>query len=203
MIKNIVFDFGDVFINLDKEATYRRLKELGVNEFTDELLELAKQYEMGMLTTQGFVNSFKTLFPSISEMDFKNAWNAMLLDFPLYRLSFLKSLANSKKYRIFLLSNTNDLHISWIKKTWGRKLFSEFKNCFEKFYLSHEIQLRKPNKNIYEFVIESNKLTPEETFFVDDTKENTITAIKLGVKSWNLNPNSEDVVDLFSKKEFN
>ena len=191
------------FINLDKEATYRRLKELGVNEFTDELLELAKQYEMGMLTTQGFVNSFKTLFPSISEMDFKNAWNAMLLDFPLYRLSFLKSLANSKKYRIFLLSNTNDLHISWIKKTWGRKLFSEFKNCFEKFYLSHEIQLRKPNKNIYEFVIESNKLTPEETFFVDDTKENTITAIKLGVKSWNLNPNSEDVVDLFSRKEFN
>ena len=203
MIKNIVFDFGDVFINLDKEATYRRLKELGVKEFTDELLELAKQYEMGMLTTQGFVNSFKTLFPSISEMDFKNAWNSMLLDFPLYRLSFLKSLANSKKYRIFLLSNTNDLHISCIKKTWGRKLFSEFKNCFEKFYLSHEIQLRKPNKNIYEFVIESNKLTPEETFFVDDTEENTITALKLGIKSWNLNPNSEDVVDLFSKKEFN
>ena len=102
-----------------------------------------------------------------------------------------------------MLSNTNDLHISWIQKTWGRKLFSEFKNCFEKFYLSHEIHLRKPNKNIYEFVIESNKLTPEETFFVDDTEENTIMANKLGIKSWNLNPNSEDVVDLFSQKEFN
>ena len=203
MIKNIVFDFGDVFINLDKEATFKRLKELGVNEFTIELLELAKQYEMGMITTQEFVNTFKTLFPSISEIDFKNAWNSMLLDFPLQRLSFLKSLANSKKYRIFLLSNTNDLHISWIQKTWGRKLFSEFKNCFEKFYLSHEIHLRKPNKNIYEFVIESNKLTPEETFFVDDTEENTVVANKLGIKTWQLNPNSEDVVDLFSKKEFN
>ena len=203
MIKNIVFDFGDVFINLDKEATFRRLKKLGVKEFTDELLELGKQYEMGMITTQEFVNTFKTLFPSISEIDFKNAWNSMLLDFPHQRLSFLKSLANSKKYRIFLLSNTNDLHISWIQKTWGRKLFSEFKNCFEKFYLSHEIHLRKPNKNIYEFVIESNKLTPEETFFVDDTEENTIMANKLGIKSWNLNPNSEDVVDLFSQKEFN
>ena len=202
MIKNIVFDFGDVFINLDKEATFKRLKELGVNEFTIELLELAKQYEMGMITTQEFVNTFKSYFPSISETDFKNAWNSMLLDFPLYRLSFLKSLANSKKYRIFLLSNTNDLHISWIQKTWGRKLFSEFKNCFEKFYLSHEIHLRKPNKNIYEFVIESNKLAPEETFFVDDTEENTIMANKLGIKSWNLNPNSEDVVDLFSQKEF-
>jgi len=165
MIKNIVFDFGDVFINLDKEATFRRLKKLGVKEFTDDLLELGKQYEMGMITTHEFVKTFKTLFPSISEIDFKNAWNSMLLDFPPHRLSFLKSLANSKKYRIFLLSNTNDLHISWIQKTWGRKLFSEFKNCFEKFYLSHEIHLRKPNKNIYEFVIESNKLIPEETFF--------------------------------------
>lgn len=203
MIKNIVFDFGDVFINLDKEATFKKLKELGVKEFTIELLELAKQYEMGMITTQEFVNTFKNYFPSISETDFKNAWNSMLLDFPLYRLSFLKLLANSKKYRIFLLSNTNDLHISWIQKTWGRKLFSEFKNCFEKFYLSHEINLRKPNKNIYEFVIESNKLTPEETFFVDDTEENTVVANKLGIKTWQLNPNSEDVVDLFSKKEFN
>ena len=203
MIKNIVFDSGDVFINLDKEATFRRLKKLGVKEFTDDLLELGKQYEMGMITTHEFVKTFKTLFPSISEIDFKNAWNSMFLDFPPHRLSFFKSLANSKKYRIFLLSNTNDLHISWIQKTWGRKLFSEFKNCFEKFYLSHEIHLRKPNKNIYEFVIESNKLTPEETFFVDDTEENTIMANKLGIKSWNLNPNSEDVVDLFSQKEFN
>ena len=65
MIKNIVFDFGDVFINLDKEATFKKLKELGVKEFTIELLELAKQYEMGMITTQEFVNTFKNYFPSI------------------------------------------------------------------------------------------------------------------------------------------
>ena len=84
-----------------------------------------------------------------------------------------------------------------------KKLFSEFKNCFEKFYLSHEIHLRKPNKDIYEFIIETNKLTPEETFFVDDTEENIAMANKLGIKTWHINPNSEDVVDLFSKKEFN
>ena len=71
MIKNIVFDFGDIFINLDKEVTFKRLKELGVKEFTGELLELAKLYEMGMITTQEFVNTFKSHFPSISEMDFK------------------------------------------------------------------------------------------------------------------------------------
>ena len=67
MIKNIVFDFGDVFINLDKEATFRRLKELDVKEFTDELLKLVKQYEMGIITTQEFVKTFKTLFPSFQK----------------------------------------------------------------------------------------------------------------------------------------
>lgn len=203
MIKNIVFDFGDVFINLDKEATYKKLKKLGVKEFTEELLDVSKQYEMGMLTTQEFLKTVKRLFPLISELEFKNAWNSMLLDFPIHRLYFLKSLAKSKKYRIFLLSNTNDLHISWIQRTWGEKLFSEFKNCFEKFYLSHEIHLRKPDKDIYEFVIKSNKLLPEETFFIDDTEENTIIATRLGIKSWNLNPKYEDVVDLLTKKEFN
>ena len=203
MIKNIIFDFGDVFINLDKKATFENLKELGVKKLSSEMLEVTKQYEMGMLTTQEFLNKFKIFFPFISELEFKNAWNSMLLDFPTYRLSFIKSLAKSKKFRIFLLSNTNDMHISWIKKNWGSKLFSEFKNCFEKFYLSHELHLRKPNKDIYEFIMGSNKLLPDETLFIDDTLENTIVPKSLGIKIWNLDPNSEDVVDLFSKKEFN
>lgn len=203
MIKNIIFDFGDVFINLDKKATFENLKELGVKKISSEMLEVTKQYEMGMLTTQEFLNTFKIFFPFISELEFKNAWNSMLLDFPTYRLSFIKSLAKSKKFRIFLLSNTNDMHISWIKKNWGSKLFSEFKNCFEKFYLSHELHLRKPNKDIYEFVMGLNKLLPDETLFIDDTLENTIVPKSLGIKIWNLDPNSEDVVDLFSKKEFN
>ncbi len=203
MIKNIIFDFGDVFINLDKKATFESLKELGVKKFSSEMLEVTKQYEMGMLTTQEFLNTFKILFPFISELEFKKAWNSMLLDFPTYRLSFIKSLAKSKKFRIFLLSNTNDMHISCIKKNWGSKLFSEFKNCFEKFYLSHELHLRKPNKDIYEFIMESNKLLPDETLFIDDTIENTIVPKSLGIKIWNLDPNSEDIVDLFTKKEFN
>ena len=61
MIKNIIFDFGDVFINLDKKATFENLKELGVKKFSSEMLEVTKQYEMGMLTTQEFLNTFKFL----------------------------------------------------------------------------------------------------------------------------------------------
>ena len=199
MIKNIVFDFGDVFINLDKEATLNQLRTLGVTEFSVDMIEVAKQYEIGKISTQEFLDTFKLMFPAISVIDFKNAWNAILKDFPLQRLDFLRSLVASKKYRIFLLSNTNSLHISWIQKTWGAELYSEFKKCFEKFYLSHEIHLRKPNEDIYNFVLNENKLLPQETFFIDDTKENTIAAKSLGIHIWHLIPGNEDVVELFTK----
>ena len=131
-----------------------------------------------------------------------NAWNAILLDFPTHRLTFLKELAKSKQYRLFLLSNTNDMHISWIQENWGSTLYLEFKNCFEEFYLSHEIHFRKPNADIYEFVLQENNLIADETFFIDDTEENTRAAEKLGIKTWNLQPGKEDIIDLFIKKEF-
>lgn len=202
MIKNIIFDFGDVFINLDKEATFVALAKLGVGEITDEMLAIAKQYEVGATSTEAFVSFFQKEF-SIANDQLVDAWNAILLDFPERRLQFLKNLANSKKYRLFLLSNTNELHISWIQNDWGMNLYSEFKNCFEQFYLSHEINLRKPNADIYEFVLKENNLVAEETYFVDDTLENTSTAEKLGIKVWNINPEKEDVTTLLTKNEFN
>jgi len=203
MIKNIVFDFGDVFINLDKQATLSELYTIGVREISEEMFEVTKLYEVGGLSTPEFITKFMDMFPAIKEDDFINAWNAILKDFPLHRLEFLKSLAKSKKYRLFLLSNTNDLHISWVQENWGHELFAEFKNCFEQFYLSHELHLRKPNADIYEFVLNENNLKPEETFFIDDTEENTRTAKKLGINVWNINPSTEDVIDLLSRKEFN
>ena len=203
MIKNIIFDFGDVFINLDKDATVQKLHRLGVREITEYMTEVYQAYEVGKFSTDVFTAKFIELFPLISKEDFVLSWNAILKDFPLHRLDFLKSLAATKKYRLFLLSNTNDLHITWIQAHWGLKLYEEFKSCFEKFYLSHEIQLRKPNLDIYEFVLKENNLIPAETLFIDDTKENTNAALSLGIKTWNINPETEDVVSLLAQKEFN
>jgi putative hydrolase of the HAD superfamily len=202
MIKNIVFDFGDVFINLNKEATFIELAKLGVEDITKEMMNVAKQYEIGVISTEKFVHFFEKEF-NINSDELIKAWNAILLDFPLHRLQFLKDLAATKKYRLFLLSNTNELHISWIQNNWGMKLYNEFKDCYEQFYLSHEIGFRKPNADIYEFVLQENGLKAEETFFIDDTEENTIAAEKLGIKVWNIIPGKEDVVDLLTKKEFN
>lgn len=199
MIKNIVFDYGDVFINLDKKATTKELRRLGIDEFTDELRDLCFEYEMGMISTDDFVSAFLVAYPEISREDFIDAWNAILKDFPLHRLEFLKELADSKKYRLFLLSNTNELHISWIQKDWGMELYSEFMSYFEKFYLSHEINLRKPDKDIYEFVLRENNLIAEETLFIDDTQENTEAAKSLGKNVWNIDPETEDISQLVKK----
>jgi|TARA_B110000483_G_scaffold37437_1_gene46065 FMN phosphatase YigB (HAD superfamily) len=198
MIKNIVFDFGDIFINLDKKLFAEELQKLHISQESEEMLPILQQYEMGLVSTDKLLTFFEERL-SISEDKLKRAWNSILLDFPKERLRFIQNLSESKKYRLFLLSNTNDLHISWIQQNWGMEQYNAFKICFEQFYLSHEINLRKPNNNIYEFVLTTNKLAPKETLFIDDTKENTDAAKALGIHIWNLKPGKEDVLELLTK----
>lgn len=198
MIKNIVFDFGDIFINLDKKLFAEELQKIHISQESEEMLPILQQYETGLVSTDEFLTFFEERL-HVSQDKVKRAWNSILLDFPKERLRFIQNLSESKKYRLFLLSNTNDLHISWIQKNWGMELYNAFKICFEQFYLSHEINLRKPNNNIYEFVLTSNDLAPKETLFIDDTKENTDAAKALGIHIWNLKPGKEDVLELFTK----
>ena len=201
MIKNIIFDFGDIFINLDKEATPKALFKLGITYVSEETILVFQQYEKGLLSTESFLDFFEKKC-KIPSMKFIDAWNAILLDFPTHRLKFIQDLAKNPKYRLFLLSNTNDLHISWIQEDWGMPLFNSFQNCFEQFYLSHEIKMRKPNSDIYEFVLNENNLIPQETVFIDDTEENTAAAKLLGMQVWNLIPGKDDVANLFKHKHF-
>lgn len=199
MIKNIIFDFGDIFINLDKEIVIREVQKHSTDGLTPELLEIAMQYEVGNISTEVFINGMQTAFPKTTSVEITSIWNGMLLDFPDYRLEFLENLAKEKKYRLFLLSNTNALHISEVINKMGLHKYERFKNCFEQFYLSHEIHLRKPNSDIYDFVLSQNNLKATETLFIDDTQENTEAAQKLGIKSWNLIVGSEDITELKSK----
>ncbi|RZS92621.1 HAD-IA family hydrolase [Aquimarina brevivitae] len=199
MIKSIIFDFGDVFINLDKKATANLLNtELLKNRDVD-IEEINKTYEVGKLTTEAFLNFYSDIFTETTRADLKNAWNAILQDFPTYRLEFIKKLKTEYDFKLILLSNTNALHIEWIKNK--VPFYEEFKSCFDAFYLSHEIHLRKPDTEIFDFVLQENSLEPQETLFIDDTKANTDTAKALGIHVWNNNPEKEDVIDLFRHKK--
>lgn len=201
MLKNIIFDFGDIFINLDKEATVNALAQLGVSDISEETVRVCQHYEMGMLSTKSFVDFFEAKF-QISSEKLIAAWNAILLDFPQHRLLFLQKLAKNTNYNLFLLSNTNELHISWIQENWGMPLYNTFKNCFDHFYLSHEMKMRKPNTDIFAYVLKKHSLVAQETLFVDDTQENTAAAKRLGIQVWNLIPQQDDIIHLFNQKHF-
>ena len=105
MINAIIFDFGDVFINLDKQATVDGLKKLGLTQWNEDLNNLNIQFEAGKIIKDDFLEGIQRHIPKASTSEIVEAWNAILLDFPLYRLEFLQML--SKKYRLFLLSNTD------------------------------------------------------------------------------------------------
>lgn len=198
MINTLLFDFGDVFINLDKTAPEKALLKYGDAASIKKMTPIAEKFEVGAITTQDFLDAIKAILPNASLSEILDAWNSMLLDFPEHRLEFIKQLADKKEYELILLSNTNEAHIAWIQE--NIRFYANFKSCFDTFYLSHEIQLRKPNRNIFEYVISQHQLKPSEILFIDDTKANTDTAKQLGIQTWTINPTTEDVVDLFSSK---
>ncbi|PCE63658.1 HAD family hydrolase [Sediminicola luteus] len=196
MYKNLIFDFGDVFINLDKQATFKALADLGVSSPSMAMWEVSMAYEKGEVTTEDFLQAIQKELPEVSQAEIARAWNAIILDFPEYRLEFIEKLAAQNKHRLFLLSNTNALHIEKVKENMGLDRYQRFQLCFEKFYLSHEIHFRKPDVDIYEFVLKDNEIQASETFFIDDTQVNTDAAAQLGIGVWHLQVGVEDVIDL-------
>ncbi|QDO95613.1 HAD family phosphatase [Formosa sediminum] len=200
MIKTIIFDFGDVFINLDKVgALEQALVNFKLDSLPEDLVHVNSLYEMGLMETSEFMEFYESAFPDVTSEKILEIWNSILKDFPHHRLEFLKALSDSKKYKLILLSNTNDLHIEFVKTY--VPFFNEFKSYFDVFYLSHEINLRKPNADIFEFVLNENNLIASETLFVDDLAENTAAAEQLGIHTWNINPETEDVTTLFETKK--
>lgn len=198
MINTIIFDFGDIFINLDKQATITAFEKLGVTEWNEDLNDLNMQFETGKISRENFLSGIQKNIPNASIQEIEAAWNSILLDFPLYRLEFLQLL--SSKYRLFLLSNTDAIHINTFEQKNGISFYSDFYQCFEKVYFSFEIGLRKPDLEIFKHLISNHELDPKRTLFVDDKKENTDAALSLGFQVWNLQVGQEDVIHLLDKK---
>lgn len=199
MIKTIIFDFGNVFINLDIEgAIEHTFNKFEIDTLSEEMMAFNSFYEQGLISTEEFIEFYAENFPNIESYEIIDIWNFMLKDFPKHRLDFLKQLKDTSKYKLILLSNTNDLHINWVKR--NIPFYDEFKNYFDAFYLSHEINLRKPNQDIYEFVLSENNLNANECIFIDDNEDNCETAKSLGIKTWHINPKTEDISNLFEIK---
>ena len=206
MIKNIIFDLGGVLLNLDIRKTQNAFIELGMVEFKAHYTQ-AKQsglfdlFDCGKITANEFRAELKKHLPlSVTDKQIDFAWNAMLLDLPLIRLELLQNL--SKKYRLFLLSNTNEIHVhafsSYLKKITGKSNFSSY---FENWYYSCNIGMRKPNADIFEYALIKNNLITNETMFIDDTIQHVEAAKRLGITGVFL-PQGKTIIDLADENIF-
>ncbi len=200
MITHYFFDFGNVFINLDLESTTKYFEKKGFRTLTKKDLDIIHKYEKGLITTRIFTSYFQKLISNITTEYIVEAWNSILLDFPFYRLEFIENFCRDKQ--CFLLSNINELHLKAIKQKLPKDFYSRFINSFEKVYYSHEIHMRKPDKNIFDFVLKDNKTKAKNCFFVDDNIDNIKTANQMGFTTWHINPFDEDIVELESKNLF-
>ena len=198
-IKNVIFDLGGVILNLNYKATINSFKELGINNFEEiynqkQQTELFNNFEKGNIGSKTFITEIQKL-SNLNDQQIINAWNAMLLDIPPERLKFIYKL--KKDFKIFLLSNTNEIHIEYFENQLVKNNQLElFKGCFDKIYYSSRIKDRKPNVSCFNKVITENNLAPIETLFIDDSIQHINGAKKSGIKTYLMRQNSS-IIDQF------
>ena len=198
MINTIIFDFGDVFLDLHKERAIENFNRLGLTGPNEELQELNRKFEVGAVTEEQFLEGFLKFMPNASIDEIRDAWNSVIGEIPDHRLEFLQMLCG--KYRLFLLTNTDSIHIAHFENTAGYSISRDFYKCFEKVYYSYELGMRKPDPKVFEYLIRKHELSPKRTLFIDDRADNTEAAASLGMNVWTLKPWIEDVVELFDRK---
>lgn len=191
MIKNIIFDFGGVIIDIDYNKTVEEFKALGVKDF-DKLYSQHQQnrlfdlLETGKIEPENFISELqKDLPPKVSPKEIESAWNALLLSYPRRRIDYIQKINGD--FPIFLLSNTNAIH----EKCFSERLEKEHPDVnwellFDQIYYSHEVGMRKPNAAIFELVLREQELDPTETLFIDDTLQHIEGAQKVGLQTHHL-----------------
>ena len=198
-IKSIIFDLGEVLLNISYQNTINEFEKLGIensSSFYSKKLQnnMFNLLETGKISEDEFVSKIQNSCKNASEKEIIFAWNSMLLNLPENRIYLLKKLKS--EYNIYLLSNTNSIHITAFKKRLGKEKYLEFYNLFDKVYYSHKIGHRKPNAEAFQLIIEENNLNSDEVLFIDDSPQHIEGAKKLGINCYHLK-DGEDVISLF------
>jgi len=203
MIKNIIFDLGGVLLDLNYELTYASLSEVMGIEIPSKtipahIFKIMLGYEKGEINTETFLWNLQKESSKLTPQPDKliKAWNAMLLGWNPKRFKFLEDLR--KDYSVFLLGNTNDLHLEWVmedlKKNHNISNFDT--KYFDKTFYSHLMRMRKPEIKIYKQVIKEAGIKASESLFIDDNKENVLKARKADLHaSWH-DPKNEIIDSL-------
>lgn len=198
-IENVIFDLGGVLLDIDFKQTALAFEKIGIADF-NKLFSSIKpnpiyyDFEKGLVHPDDFRKLIKQEIKlNVSDQDFDFAWNALLGNYTDERLKIALEL--KKTHRTFLLSNTNIIHCwNYTENLKTNHNIEKLDHLFEKAYFSFDVKMRKPDAEIYEFVLQDSKLKAEKTLFIDDFIENIEAAKKLGIKTFHL---TGDLVDFY------
>ncbi len=195
-IKHIIFDLGGVLLDIDYNKTENALKKLGIKNVVfskksqDNLFNLI---ETGKISKKEFIDKLLSFSTTKKREEIIAAWNSILINLPKERIKLLKNLKN--KFSIFLLSNTNEIHINGLKNLLGENDYNEFINLFDKIYYSHIIGIRKPSKEAFYLILEENNLNKKNVLFIDDSSQHIKSANNIGINTYHIK--NEDVLSIF------
>lgn len=184
-IKNIVFDLGGVLINLDFERALKAFQKAGFDDIESQLQSFNRegifdQFELGEISEDEFRSAIrKQAKISLTDQEIDDMWNLILVDIPREKLELILDLRG--KYMVYLLSNTNKTHWDYTCQNAFNYHGFRANDYFEKTFLSFEMHLAKPDKAIFEKMLEDANLLPEETLFIDDSEANCKVASELGI----------------------
>lgn len=196
----IIFDLGGVILDIDISKTNQAFRDIGFRDIDDyfglgHADSFFLDYEKGGVSDEEFVNKvLEKLENKVGKEAVHKAWNALLLDFPEERIQHLKDLKN--RYRLFLYSNTNGIHLDQFAEMYRVKFGGEELDAlFEKAYYSHVAGFRKPDSKGYLHILEENQLNPSDTYFIDDALVNVEAANAVGIRGIHLKP-GQTILDL-------
>ncbi len=184
LYNTIIFDFGGVIFDIDPERTRHSFNKLYGSALVDRFYqnEVLMKFEKGQITANDLRKEVQKITGiTVKDEIFDRAWNAMLIDYKPKRIERIQMLG--KTHKLLMLSNTNDLHFAFFSNKLKREYGVTFYDLFDSVYLSHEMGLLKPDKEIYKQVLIQQNLDPERTLFIEDTKENAEAAKVLGIET--------------------
>ena len=189
--KNIIFDLGNVLFDIDFSLTAAYFEKKGIQNFKALFnlhysIQLFDDFESGRINEEIFYTQFRNQFKvELSNEEIKIGWNALLGSFRKNSIDWI--IEHKKVYNMYLLSNTNAIHLKKIKSIFRNTMYDfDLDEIFLKAYYSFKIKIKKPKTNAFQIIINEQKLPINNTLFIDDNMANIKAAQGIGLNTLHL-----------------